>query len=303
MRPLSCFQVPATAPSIVKVGNDCGVFVPKILGRCSSGRKPVRRAWTSRLASQVPRKRGGAGVSGSGRGAPGTSSRSSSRSRSSRASDGGRRSRGGRPVNDDDVLGGRRAEAGEVAGDEVVDRVLVAERGRRADPVLGERVEVGPAALPRARRRRAHEVDPQPDHPRGLLAHELLDLLAPHGVAAGQRRPHPLRRLDRRVDLRGAQPRRAARLPHRDRERPEVLPRDQVDRAAHQRRLDDAAVLERAREVVAHEALDARPQADVHRRRVLRLQPRHPLEHPGDRVGRPLQQPLAGQESPVERPR
>ena len=45
----------------MKVGNDCGALVWKIFGRCSSGRKPVRRAWTSRLASQVPMKRGGAG--------------------------------------------------------------------------------------------------------------------------------------------------------------------------------------------------------------------------------------------------
>ena len=58
--------MPATAPSTRKVPIDCGIFVLKIRGRCSSGRIPLRRAWTSSDASQVGRKRTGAGVSGSG---------------------------------------------------------------------------------------------------------------------------------------------------------------------------------------------------------------------------------------------
>ena len=258
----------------------------------------MRRAWTSRLASHVPRKRGGAGVSGSGRGAPGTSRRSPARpSRSSERGDVARRQPGER----DDVLGRGRAEAAEVAGDEVVHGGVVAQIGRRADPVLGERVEVRATALPGPGRRRAHEVHPQADQARRLLAHQLLDLLAPHGRAAGERLADPLRGLDGRVGLRRPQPRRAARLPHGDGERPVVLARDEVDRAAHQRGLDDAAVLQRAREVVAREAVEARPQADVHRRRVLRLHTRHPLEEARDRVRGPLEEALAREEGAVER--
>ena len=51
--------------------NECGAFVWKMRGRYSSGRIAVRRAWTSSVASQVGRKRTGAGVSGSGSGARG----------------------------------------------------------------------------------------------------------------------------------------------------------------------------------------------------------------------------------------
>ena len=64
--PFSYLHVPATWPSTRKVGNECGVLMPKIFGRCSSGSTPVRRAWTSSVASQVGRKRGGAGVLGVG---------------------------------------------------------------------------------------------------------------------------------------------------------------------------------------------------------------------------------------------
>ena len=198
-----------------------------------------------------------------------------------------------------DVLGGGGAEAGEVAPHEVLLRGPLADL-RRADPVLGERVEVGPPPLPRARRRRPHEVDPQPDAVRRLLADQRLDLLAPQRVAARERGAHLLGGGLRRVALRRPQPRRAARLPHGQRERPVVLARDQVDRAAHQRALDDAALLERAGEVGALEPLQARPQPDVHRRRVLRLQPGHPLEQPRDGIGGALEQALAGQEGAVE---
>ena len=44
-------------PSTRNVGADCGFFVLKILARYSSGRIPVRRAWTSSVASHVGRKR------------------------------------------------------------------------------------------------------------------------------------------------------------------------------------------------------------------------------------------------------
>jgi hypothetical protein len=69
-RPSRWRQVPATAPSTRKVGSEWGLRAVKIFWRCSSGRTPVRRAWTRSVASQVCRNRTGAGVSGCGRGAP-----------------------------------------------------------------------------------------------------------------------------------------------------------------------------------------------------------------------------------------
>src|SRR4051794_28663536 len=73
-----------------------------------------------------------------------------------------------------------------------------------------------------------------------------------------------------------------------------------ADRAAHQRGLDDAAVLERAGEVGALEPLQARPQPDVHRGRVLRLQAGHLLEQARDGERLPLQQALPREEGSVE---
>jgi Mn-containing catalase len=75
--PLSYRQVPATAPSIVNGGWDCGFFVWNSFGRCSSGRICVRRQCTRSVASHVGRKRTGAGASAGGSGARG---RSTSRS-------------------------------------------------------------------------------------------------------------------------------------------------------------------------------------------------------------------------------
>ena len=40
--PSSQRQVPATAPSTMNVGTDCGIFVLKTLGRFSSGSTRVR---------------------------------------------------------------------------------------------------------------------------------------------------------------------------------------------------------------------------------------------------------------------
>ena len=54
-------HAPATAPSTRKVGTDCGIFVWKMRGRCASGSRPVRRACTSSVASQVGSRRDGRG--------------------------------------------------------------------------------------------------------------------------------------------------------------------------------------------------------------------------------------------------
>src|SRR5439155_23660648 len=84
------------------------------------------------------------------------------------------------------------------------------------------------------------------------------------------------------VDLTAScsQPQIPARLPYARREEREVPGRDEMDGDAHQGRLDDAPALERAGQVLAREAVETRPQADVARRRVLGLQPAHLLEGP-----------------------
>jgi hypothetical protein len=75
-----------------------------------------------------------------------------------------------------------------------------------------------------------------------------------------------------------------------------------VDRRAHERSLHDLAPLERARERISLEAGDARPQPDVHRRRVLRLECPHPLERLRQGELLALEQQLAGEQRPVQRP-
>ena len=51
---------------------------------------------------------------------------------------------------------------------------------------------------------------------------------------------------------------------------------------------------------VALQALGARPEADVHRRRVLRLQAARPLEHAGQRLAAALEQALAREDRAIE---
>jgi hypothetical protein len=173
---------------------------------------------------------------------------------------------------------------------------------RRADPVLGEREQVGAPALPRARRRRAHEVDPQPDALCAVLADQRVQLLAAEHVAAGEPPPHRARRARHRCRLSapGAQPQRAPRRARSERERPEVGARDEVDRHAHQRRLDHAAVLQRAGQGRALEAGEPRPQPDVHRRRVLGLDAADRFQRARQRHPRSLEQELAGEQRAVE---
>jgi hypothetical protein len=61
-----------------------------------------------------------------------------------------------------DVAHGRRPEAGQVAANEVLDARVPAGVGR-PQPVIGGDVQVGAALLPRARRRRPQQVDPEAD--------------------------------------------------------------------------------------------------------------------------------------------
>ena len=97
-----------------------------------------------------------------------------------------------------------------------------------------------------------------------------------------------------------AQPPRAAVLSDARGERPVVARRDHVDRAAHQRALDDRSPLQRLRQLRAFEAFEPRPQPDVGGRRVLRLHPAHPLDRPRERRARALQQHLPSQQGAVQ---
>lgn len=73
-----------------------------------------------------------------------------------------------------------------------------------------------------------------------------------------------------------------------------------MDRHSHERPLNNRPFLQRAREVVALEALKPRPEADVHRRRVLRLQTGDALKRLGKRRSSPLEEELAGEQRAVE---
>jgi hypothetical protein len=73
-----------------------------------------------------------------------------------------------------------------------------------------------------------------------------------------------------------------------------------VDRRAHQGCLHDAPALQRPRQRVALQALDARPQPDVHRRRVLRLQATHSFQRARQRGPRPLEEKLAREQGAVQ---
>ncbi len=208
----------------------------------------------------------------------------------------------------DDVATRRRAEAGEVAPDELSRGVDRAELRRRADPVLGGGEEVGAAALPRSRGRDADEVDPLADAEGVRLADERVELVAPDRLAGlGEMITHARGELEHlrliRAAAHAAQPQRAPRRAGAERERPEVGLGDEVDRDAHERRLDDRAPLERPRQLVALKpATYPRPQADVHRRRVLRLDRADRMENLADRAVLPerLEQALACEHRAVE---
>ena len=203
--------VPATAPSTRNVGNECGVLTWNTLGGSSSGRIPARRAWTSSVASQVGRKRDGAGVFGSGSGAPrqveqllavlgAEPPQLEPRQRRSSAA-----TREPGPARD--VLArtpGRSRRGSGATSSSIASPAVTA---RRSEPVLREGVQVGPPPLPRARRRRPHQVDPQPDAARAV---RLADAArrSPRAAApvARSARPQPSRRAGHRRRGVGASP-------------------------------------------------------------------------------------------------
>jgi hypothetical protein len=75
-----------------------------------------------------------------------------------------------------------------------------------------------------------------------------------------------------------------------------------VNGDSHQGSLHHGALLKRAIQIPSLEALEPRPQADVSRGRVLRLQAAHALQAFGNRAVDALQQHLAGQHCSIELP-
>ena len=69
-----------------------------------------------------------------------------------------------------------RAEAAEVSAHEQLDALLPGHLGG-LEPIRRRGVEVRPAALPGARRRHSHEIEPQAHGARERLAEQVLDLL------------------------------------------------------------------------------------------------------------------------------
>src|SRR6266542_3242239 len=96
------------------------------------------------------------------------------------------------------------------------------------------------------------------------------------------------------------QPLLAPGVTHRDAHERIVACGDEMDRRSHECRLDGATSFERLRQVVAREALEPRPEADVTGRRVLRLQARDTLECSWDRQSRTFEQELPGEYRTVQ---
>ncbi len=73
-----------------------------------------------------------------------------------------------------------------------------------------------------------------------------------------------------------------------------------MNRAPQQRPLNHAALFERGREGIAPKVAHARPEADVPRWRVLRLEPTNAFERGDEWQGRALEQELAREQCPIE---
>ena len=104
----------------------------------------------------------------------------------------------------------------------------------------------------------------------------------------------------RREALRDGRLVREVRLAERRPEERVVTPRDEVQRLPHHGRLDDGGARELALERLAPEARGARPDADVRRRRPLRLHPDQALDHRRRREPLPLQQELTRERRAVQ---
>ena len=200
------------------------------------------------------RKRGGAGVSASGSGRRGRSTSSVASSARKRRSS--RRSSAAatcplaepRPAADLGHRGG--AEPAQVLTHHLDPGVSFAELRLRADPALGVGEQVGAAAIPGARRRNPHQLEPEAEavDTTRALADELVNL-GPAQRLAGEPRFDPAGRgghlASGRLSAQVAQPPLSSLTPDTDRERPPLRGGEQMDGGAQRGSLDDGAPLQR----------------------------------------------------------
>ena len=204
------------------------------------------------------------------------------------------------------VRQGGGTEGREVPAEEVLE-ALVLGHLPGWKPLGCEPEQVGSPALPRAGGRHAHERNPRSRPDRRAPRREQRVDLAAVPRASGKRGLelllHELEVGRGLVPAPRPEPPLAARRADARCEGPVVPRGDDVDRRAHERALHRVLALECSCEGVALEPVEHRPEPDVRRRRVLRLEPGDTLECPAERELRPGEQQLAREERPVEPPR
>ena len=276
-----------------------------------------RSSWPSRTLSYSGRKRGGAGVSASGRGASGrskssrpcsswkVSSRGRSRSTTSR--------RRVRPDHAWTSITDRRAEGRRDSG-------RPARRSTDAPPAAG-RARPPASSAPPARcgptaRAAGHGRAAPGSRPRrsgnlvGTSGQRSPSRRASSGPVRGRTSTssRPAARTSLEVGPGDRPPERAGRESHvrapagsSGRKRQRVIGGDQVDRRPHQGGPDRAPILDRLGQLARPEVAETRPERDVRRQRSLRLEPDEVCDRRlgGHRL--PLEQELAGEQGPVER--
>ena len=109
----------------------------------------------------------------------------------------------------------------------------------------------------------------------------------------------PRRRECRKIDAEPADPA-ALRLDVGGLEQRIELPRQDMQRPAHHARLHDAPVDQGVRQRALAEPFDTRPEREIRRRRVLRLQRDEPSDGPSDRQPHAPEQQLAAEQRPVQ---
>ena len=196
------------------------------------------------------------------------------------------------------VGGRRRPERPEVPPDQPLEGDRPWSASASAPSQAGACVEARPATeRPRHVRRRVGERRRSGGSTRGprraampsAIAEVVAQLAQPRGSAvnASARARRAAEALARRAAARG--PGDGCPPTMRDDRRPQVevvRGADHVERRAHERALDDGPLRERAVEVRGLEPGQTRPEPDVRRRRLLRLEATDPFEWPARRRGR-----------------
>ena len=190
----------------------------------------------------------------------------------------------------------RRTERSQVATNDMLESSRLG-HGRRSNPGVGESIEIGFTLLPRARWRHANQVDPKPDAVPGdrwkAATREQFPQVSGAPWACRElfaKDGHRGRDIDLSETLAGdAAPPFLAAHPDRGEEEPVVPGRHHVNRAAQQRALNHAPLLERGCQGITPEVAHARPEADISRWRVLRLEATDALDRLDERKGGPFE--------------